>query len=83
MDIKDKQILQAIFDEDEVILDWKDVENFLKNIGANFSSNDTRIRIKLNQFKAVLHKPLHQDIITPKDCISLRKLLTLNARGKL
>lgn len=59
MNTKHKQILERIFDhpiQSNII--WKDVENMLKALGANVSEGrGSRVRIVLNDARAVFHRP--------------------------
>lgn len=84
METKHKKILQIIFsNEDDINLEWTEVKHFLQVIGATIcDESGSRIKIKLNKFKAVFHKPIDKNMVTPKSRSSLRKLLTLNAGGK-
>jgi len=75
---KHKQTLKAIF-EDPVRSNivWRDIENLLKAAGAEISEGrGSRVRIFLNDVRAVFHRP-HPKKETDKGAVkSMRRFLT-------
>ena len=75
---KHKQTLKAIF-EDPVRsnIAWRDIETMLKAAGAEISEGrGSRVRISLNDVRAVFHRP-HPKKETDKGAVkSMRRFLT-------
>ncbi|MBN2541927.1 type II toxin-antitoxin system HicA family toxin [bacterium] len=59
MNKKQRQTLEAICSKPTPSnIDWKDIESLLKSLGAEISEGrGSRIRIKLNEVRAVFHRP--------------------------
>ena len=55
---------------------WDDVESLLKNLGAEMSEgNGSRVRIALNNVKAVFHRPHPRREIDKGALVSVRNFL--------
>jgi len=75
---KHRRTLQAIFAEpSRANVNWKDVEAMLAAFGAEISEGKgSRVRIALNQVRAVFHRP-HPQKETDKGALrSMRRFLT-------
>ncbi len=75
---KHRRTLQAIFAEPiRANVNWKDVEAMLAAFGGEISEGKgSRVRIALNQVRAVFHRP-HPQKETDKGALrSLRRFLT-------
>lgn len=57
-------------------IEWQEIESLLKSLGANISEgNGSRVRIELNEQRAVFHRP-HPEKVTDKGAIkSMRRFL--------
>lgn len=57
-------------------IDWKDIENLFRALGAEISEGaGSRIRVKLNNERAVFHRP-HPERVTDKGAVnSVRRFL--------
>lgn len=80
MNSKHKKTLDSIFENPvRANIKWADVEALFMNLGADISEgNGSRVRISLNDVRAVFHRP-HPKRETDKGAlISVRKFL-LNA----
>jgi predicted RNA binding protein YcfA (HicA-like mRNA interferase family) len=76
--LKHQQILERIFhDPIQSGIPWKDIEKLLNALGAEISEgNGSRVRISLNNIRAVFHRP-HPKKETDKGAIaSMRKFST-------
>ena len=74
---KSKKTLQAIFDDPVCAdIEWRDVESLLGSLGALIKQGSgSRVRVRLNGVKAVLHEP-HPEKEMQKGAIrSLRDFL--------
>ncbi len=77
MKSKHRKILQAIFtDPVRSNILWTDIENLLKALGAEVSEGEgSRVRIALNNVRAVFHRP-HPRKETDKGAVkSMRRFL--------
>ncbi|MFH1644717.1 MAG: type II toxin-antitoxin system HicA family toxin [bacterium] len=77
MNKKQLEILKAIFEKPaKSNIKWNDIESLLKHLGAQITQgNGSRIRIVLNEVKAVFHRP-HPKKETDKGALtSVRKFL--------
>jgi len=77
MNRKNQKVLELIFAEptrSDVV--WKDVETLFKAVGAEISEgNGSRIRVALNDVRAVFHRP-HPRRETDKGAVkSVRRFL--------
>ena len=78
MNSKQQSILERIFkDPVQSDIEWKDIENLFKALGAEITEgNGSRIRVKLNDQRAVFHRP-HPERETDKGAVkSVRQFLT-------
>ena len=78
MNSKQQSILERIFkDPVQSDIEWKDIENLFKALGAEITEgNGSRIRVKLNDQRAVFHRP-HPEKVTDKGAVkSVRQFLT-------
>jgi len=84
MNKKQLKILELIFkDPIQSNIKWVDVESLLKNLGADLSEgNGSRVRIILNNTRAVFHRPHPKREIDKGALMSVRKFL-INAGVKL
>ena len=77
MNSKQKKVYEKIFKNPvQSDIEWAEIENLLKSIGANISEgNSSRVRIELNGERAVFHRP-HPERVTDKGAIkSMRRFL--------
>lgn len=84
MNSKNQKTLERVFSNPvPANIPWKDIENMLLGLGATISEgNGSRVRVKLNQERAVFHRP-HPDRNTDKGAVkSVRKFL-MNAGVEL
>jgi len=80
MNAKHQKTLEDIFKKPELssIL-WKDIEALLISLGADISEGEgSRIRIKLNDVRAVFHRP-HPKKETDKGVVASMKRFLENA----
>ena len=75
MDNKHQKTLLAIYEKPErANIHWKDVEALLVSLGADISEGDgSRVRITLNDVRAVFHRPHPQKEINKGAVKSLRR----------
>lgn len=84
MNSKNQKTLERVFSNPvPANIPWKDIENMLLGLGATISEgNGSRVRVKLDQERAVFHRP-HPDRNTDKGAVkSVRKFL-MNAGVEL
>lgn len=84
MNSKQQKIYEEIFKEPvQSNIEWKDIENLFLALGAEISEgNGSRVRVKLNDERAVFHRP-HPEKVTDKGAVkSVRKFL-INAGVKI
>ena len=77
MDNKHRKTLEAIFEKPErANIAWRDVEALLIAVGAEISEgNGSRVRVALNNVRAVFHRP-HPRKETNKGAVkSVRRFL--------
>ena len=77
MSRKHKNTLEAIFKIPvQSNVEWKDCEKLLIYLGAEISEGEgSRVRIVLNQVRAVFHRPHPRKEIDKGALVSLRKFL--------
>lgn len=77
MSHKHENLLRAIFhDPVSGNLQWREVESLLHHLGAELESlSGARIRVKLNGFDGMLHRPHHSNTLTRQDIHHLREFL--------
>ena len=80
MNAKQRKVYEQIFiNPVKSDIDWKDIENLLKSLGANISEgNGSRVRIELNGERAVFHRP-HPESSTDKGAVKSMRRFLLNA----
>ena len=78
MNKKQRQTLSKIFDKPErPDIPWNDIESLFVALGADISEGKgSRVRVSLNQVRAVFHRP-HPKRVTNKASVkSVRRFLT-------
>ncbi len=77
MNKKQRKILEHIFEvPTRSDVRWSDIEMLLHGCGAEISEgNGSRVRIKLNDVRAVFHRPHPKNITDKGALISVRKFL--------
>lgn len=77
MNKKHKKILQQIFQQPvQSGIVWKEIEAMLKAMGAEISEgNGSRVRIILNNVRAVFHRPHPQKETDKGAVVSMRRFL--------
>ncbi|MBN1498806.1 MAG: type II toxin-antitoxin system HicA family toxin [Spirochaetes bacterium] len=80
MNARNRKTLKDIFKKPAMSsIQWKDIEAFLLSIGAEISEGDgSRIRIRLNDVRAVFHRP-HPKKETDKGAVVSMKRFLENA----
>ena len=84
MNSKNQKTLERVFSNPiPANIPWMDIENMFLGLGATLSEgNGSRVRVKLNQERAVFHRP-HPERNTDKGAVkSVRKFL-MNAGVEL
>ena len=77
MNKKQRRTLEAVFTKPEPSdIAWGDIENLFRGLGAEVSEGrGSRVRVALNGFRAVFHRP-HPERVTDKGAVaSVRKFL--------
>ncbi len=84
MKTKHRKILEAIFNKPVLAnIEWKEIESLLVSLGAEISEGSgSRIRIKLNNVRAVFHRPHPRKEADKGSIVSMRRFLE-NAGIKL
>ena len=84
MNSKQQKILKAIFDKSTASnIPWKDIESLFVALGGEISEGSgSRIRIKLNEVRAVFHRP-HPKSNTDKGAVDSARRFLINAGVKL
>ena len=77
MNKKHQKILQQIFQSPiQAGLIWKDIEAMLKALGADISEGSgSRVRVALNDVRAVFHRPHPHKEIDKGAVVSMRRFL--------
>ncbi len=77
MSKKHQKILQQIFQNPvQSSIAWKDIEAMLVSLGAEISEgNGSRVRIALNDVRAVFHRPHPQKETDKGAVVSMRRFL--------
>ena len=77
MNKKHQKTLQQIFQNPvQAGIVWKDIEAMLKALGADISEgNGSRVRIALNDVRAVFHRPHPQKETDKGAVVSMRRFL--------
>lgn len=77
MNKKQRQTLQKIFEKPERSdISWNDIEMLFKALGAEITEGKgSRVRVALNEVRAVFHRP-HPERVTSKAAVrSVRRFL--------
>ena len=84
MNAKQKKVYEQIFKNPvQANIEWQDIENLLKALGATISEgNGSRVRIELNGERAVFHRP-HPEKITDKGAVKSMRRFLENAEVKI
>lgn len=84
MNSKNQKVYDEIFKNPiQPNIKWKDIEKLLESLGAEISEgNGSRIRIKLNDQRAVFHRP-HPENETDKGAVKAVRQFLINAGIKL
>ena len=84
MNSKHKKVCDEIFkDPVQSSIKWDDIEKLLLALGAEISEgNGSRVRIKLNEQRAVFHRP-HPEKVTDKGAVKAMRQFLNNAGVKL
>ena len=77
MSHKHENLIQAIFrDPISVNIHWREVESLLNHLGARIEElSGARLRVKLNGYEDVLHRPHHSSTLGRQDVKNLREYL--------
>ncbi len=84
MNGKNKKTLESIYKRPiPVNLEWSDIENLFIALGGEISEGaGSRVRVKLNNERAVFHRP-HPEKVTDKGAINSVKRFLENAGVKI
>ena len=84
MNSKHKKVYDEIFkDPVQSSIKWDDIEKLLLALGAEIlEGNGSRVRIKLNEQRAVFHRP-HPEKVTDKGAVKAMRQFLNNAGVKL
>ena len=77
MNKKQRQTLQKIFERpDRSDISWNDIETLFVSLDAEVTEGKgSRVRVALNDVRAVFHRP-HPERVTSKGCVkSVRRFL--------
>lgn len=77
MSHKHENLLRAIFhDPISANIHWREVESLIHHLGADVESlSGARIRVKLNGYEGILHRPHHGNTLGRQDIQHLREFL--------
>jgi hypothetical protein len=77
MSHKHENLIQAIFrDPISANIHWREVESLLNHLGAQIEQlSGARMRVKLNAYEDVLHRPGHSATLGRQDIKTLREFL--------
>ena len=77
MQTKHRKTLEAIFTKPvQANIEWKDIESLLISLGAEISEGSgSRVRIKLNDVRAVFHRPHPRKEADKGSVASMRRFL--------
>jgi hypothetical protein len=75
---KHDNLLRTIFhDPVSANIHWREVESLLNHLGAAMESlSGARIRVKLNGYEGILHRPHHGNTLGRQDIQHLREYLS-------
>ncbi|OGA19082.1 MAG: hypothetical protein A3G25_06960 [Betaproteobacteria bacterium RIFCSPLOWO2_12_FULL_63_13] len=77
MSHKHENLIQAIFrDPISANIHWREVESLLRHLDAAIEElSGARLRVKLNGYEDVLHRPHHSNTLGRQDVKNLREFL--------
>ncbi|MCE3237552.1 MAG: hypothetical protein K0R24_533 [Gammaproteobacteria bacterium] len=77
MNKKHQKTLQQLFQNPvQASIAWRDIESLLNTLGAEISEgNGSRVRIVLNNIRAVFHRPHPKKEIDKGAIVSMRRFL--------
>jgi len=77
MSHKHENLIQSIFrDPISANIHWREVESLLNHLGAHIEElSGARLRVKLNGYEEVLHRPHHSNTLGRQDVKNLREYL--------
>jgi len=77
MSHKHENLVRAIFhDPISANIHWREVESLLNHLGADIESlSGARIRVKLNRYEGILHRPHHGNTLGRQDVMHVREYL--------
>lgn len=77
MSHKHENLIQTIFrDPISANIHWREVDSLLHHLGAQIEElSGARLRVKLNAYEDVLHRPHHSSTLSRQDVKNLREFL--------
>lgn len=77
MNARQRRTLAAIFDKPErADIEWRNVESLFKALGARVrEGNGSRVRVRLNDVRAVFHEPHPERVICEAAVKDVRRFL--------
>jgi len=77
MSHKHENLIHAVFrDPISANIHWREVESLLNHLGAKIEElSGARLRVKLNGYEDVLHRPHHSNTLGRQDVKNLREYL--------
>jgi hypothetical protein len=77
MSHKHEHLIRAIFREPASgNIHWRDVESLLHHLGATVESlSGARLRVRLNGFEGILHRPHHSNVLDREGIRHIREYL--------
>ena len=84
MNSKNQKVYEEIFRNPiQANIKWEDIEKLLISLGAEITEgNGSRVRIKLNNQRAVFHRP-HPEKVTDKGAVKSMRQFLENAGIKI
>ncbi len=77
MSHKHKHLLETIFrDPVSNNIHWREVESLLHHLDADIEPlSGARIRVRLNGYEGILHRPHHSNVLNRQHILALREYL--------
>jgi hypothetical protein len=77
MSHKHKHLLETIYrDPVSGNIHWREVESLLRHLGADLEPlSGARVRVTLNGFEGMLHRPHHSNVLRRQHVVALREYL--------
>jgi len=74
---KHENLIRTIFhDPVSANIHWREVESLLNHLGAEIEPlSGARIRVKLNHYEGILHRPHHGNTLGRQDVLNVRGYL--------